>query len=151
MKTTCEEMEIANLIVLSLLIFFCTYALYKEYKEHDEAFTLNKAKENDTLWSSLRKLEKCLDYDKKTIKWRRVLLSTVLCITLLFIILHKRLPTTKEFIIYLFFIFIVFYVNWNQYCKRTASGAVFYGLENIKNIKKLLLETRSFIFPWKLD
>jgi hypothetical protein len=151
MKTTCEEMEIANLIVLSLLIFFCTYALYKEYKEHDEAFTLNKAKENDTLWSSLRKLEKCLDYDKKTIKWRRILLSTVLCITLLFIILHKRLPTTKEFIIYLFFIFIVFYVNWNQYCKRTASGAVFYGLENIKNIKKLLIETRSFIFPWKLD
>lgn len=148
MKTSCEEMEIAKLIVLSLLIFFCTYALYKEYKEHDDAFTLNKAKENDALWSSVRKLEKCLDYDKKTIKWRRILLSTILCITMIFIILHKRLPTTKELVIYLSFIFIVFYVNSKQYSKRTASAAVFYGRENIKNIKKHLLENRSFIFPW---
>jgi hypothetical protein len=141
-------MEIAKLIVSSFLIFFCTYALYKEYKEHDDAFTLNKAKENDALWSSFRKLEKCLDYDKKTIKWRRILLSTVLCIIMLFIILHKRLPNTKELVIYLFFIFIVFYVNWDQYSKRTASAAVFYGRENIENIKKHLIENRSFIFPW---
>jgi len=148
MKMTCEKMEIAKFIVLGLLIFFCIYALYKEYKEHDDAFTLNKAKENDGLWSSVRKLEKCLDYDQKTIKWRRILLSTILCICLLFAILHKRLPTTKEVVIYLFFIFIVFYVNWNQYSKRTASGAVFYGRENIQNIKRHLLEHRSFIFPW---
>lgn len=148
MKTTCEEMEVAKLIVVNLLIFFCTYALYKEYKEHDDAFTLNKAKENDGLWSSVRKLEKCLDYDQKTIKWRRILLSDLLVICLLFGILHKRMPSTKEFVIYLFFIFIIFYMNWRHYSTRTSSGAVFYGRENIQNIKKHLLENKSFIFPW---
>jgi hypothetical protein len=140
-------MHTSNIILVTALIFFAIFALYREYHDHDDAFTYHKAVEKDSIFSSLTKVENCLNYDQKTIKWRRILLTTLLSILLLFGIFHQRFPTAKELLIYFFFIFVVFYMNWQHYVKRTASGAVIYGRENIANIRKQIAEKHSFILP----
>jgi hypothetical protein len=114
-------------IIVSLGTFFLLFALYHEHKEHDDAFTYHKSTKTDSIFSSLSKLENCLSYDAKTIKWRRIFIGTYLSIIL---------------------IFGVFYLNWNHYSKRTAFKATEYGKENINNINKKLKETRKFILPW---
>lgn len=141
-------MDITTLILTGIFLFFSIYAIYREYTEHDDAFTKNKVRVKDSIWSSLRKLENCLDYDKKTIKWRRTLIATLISMILLFGVFHRRSPSSKEFIIHFFFIFVVFYVMWQNYSDRTASGAVLYGRENIDNIKRQLAEKRRYILPW---
>lgn len=140
-------MQTSNIILVTALIFFAIFALYREYLDHDDPFTYHKAVEKDSIFSSLTKVENCLNYEQKTIKWRRILLSTLLSILLLFGIFHQRFPAAKELLVYFFFIFVVFYMNWQHYTKRTASGAVIYGRENIANIRKQIAEKHSFILP----
>jgi len=139
-------MDASTPILVGILASLGVFAIYKEYTEHDDAFTLNKAKKSDSIRTSLRKLEKCLNYDQKTIKWRRTLLATLLSVALIFGIFYKRIPSSKELAIHFCFIFVVFYVTWQNYSSRTASAAVLYGSKNIENIKKRLKQ--SFIFPW---
>lgn len=135
-------------IIVLIGTFFLLFALYHEHKEHDDAFTYHKSTKTDSIFSSLSKLENCLSYDAKTIKWRRIFIGTFLSIILIFGILHQKIPTAKEILIYFSFIFGVFYLNWNHYSKRTAFKATEYGKENINNINKKLKETRKFILPW---
>jgi len=132
-------------ILLSLVGFFSLFAIYKESTEHNDAFTLNKAKDGDSIRSSLRKLEKCLNYDQKTIKWRRTWIATLISIALIFGIFYRRLPSAKELVIYFCFIFVVFYITWQNYSNRTAKAAVRYGKKNIENIKIQLKQ--GFVFP----
>jgi hypothetical protein len=141
-------MDISLHILEGVLSVSALYALYKEYKEHDDAFTFNKAKDKDSIHSSLRKVEKCLDYEQKTIKWRRTLSSTLICILLIFGVIYKRFPTAKELLLHFFFIFTVFYCNWMNYASCTSSKAVRYGKQNINNIKISLSKQRSYTFPW---
>ena len=141
-------MDITLVIVFSVIFFGLIFAVYKELKEHNDSFLLCKPKDNDSIWKSMRKVIKCVDYDKKTIKWRRTLISTLFCIFLIFAVIHRRIPTAKEFILYLFFIFIVFYLSWKNYVSRTASEAIFCSQNNLKNIKKQIIEKHTFILPW---
>jgi len=141
-------MYIPAIVLVGILVFFAIYALYKEYIEHDDAFTYNKASDKDSISSSLGKLEKCLRYDQKTIKWRRILLTTLLSVSLIFGILYQRFPSTKELLIFVCFIFVSFYTNWQHYSSRTASGAIKYGTDNISNVKKQLSKNHNFILPW---
>jgi hypothetical protein len=138
----------SKIIFITILISFAIFALYNEYVQYDDAFTFHKASEKDSIVSSLTKLENCLIYDSRTIKWRRILLSTILVIVLLFGLFHQRIPNAKEILIYFFFIYIVFYMNWENYSQRTVSKANLYGRENISNIRRKLSEKHSFILPW---
>ena len=137
----------AKYTLITLLGFFALFALVKEYIEHDDAYTLNKAKPGDSLHAALRKLKNCINYNQKTIKWRRTLLTTLLSIVLIFGLFRKKFPSAKELLIYFFFIFMAFYINWEHYVYRTASGAAKYADENIQNIKKLCVKDHKFILP----
>ena len=136
------------IIIFTIILFFLFFAIWKELTEYNDSFLLGKPKDNDSLSRSIRKVIHCIDYDKKTIKWRRTLISTLLCIFLIFGLIHRRIPTAKEFILYLFFIFMVFYLMWKNYVSRTASEAISYSQENLKNIKTQIFQKHNFILPW---
>lgn len=122
--------------------------MLKEYKEHDDSFADADYRERDSIHSSLRKIHLCIDCDTKTIKWRRIVISTSLCCLLLFSFVNNRVPTVKQLLLYFLTIFIIFYLSWYTYSARTTSKAVKYADKHIDNIKKYLSENRNFILPF---
>lgn len=141
-------MDIRLILLIITLLFFCVYAILKEYKEHDDCFALGKYRERDSVHSSLRKLVKCVESDGNTVKWRRTLLATTISIIIIFGLVHTHIPTAKELLLYILIIFIVFYMSWHTYSIRTTGKAAIYAKEHIDNIKKYLAEKRRFILPF---
>jgi len=117
-----------NIFLLIVVLFFVCFAIRSEIIEYNDAFVKCKPKTKDNLKIIKYKIENCLDYDLKTIKWRRVVISTILCI----IIIFRKLPSSKEFLLYFFIIFITFYTSWQKYAKNYGVDALKYGKQNLR-------------------
>ena len=130
------------------VLLWCIYAIFKEYKEHDDSFSHAVYRERDSIHSSLRKIVKCVDCDTTTIKWRRTLVAATVTTILVFTFVHTRIPSPKEFLLYILLIFTVFYISWHNYMRRTTGKASSYAKEHIENIKKYLSQEKSFILPF---
>lgn len=141
-------METTQIIVLAVLIFFVGFAACFEYGEQRNAYLLGEPKEKDSIVRSLSKVETCLTYDLKTIKWRRTLIAAAIAVLLIFGLIHGRVPNGKELLLHFVFIFLAFYIVWQSYVHRTSTEAVKFGKENIANLKQELKDKRSFVFPW---
>lgn len=141
-------MNFALAILLAVLIFFSIFALYFENKDRANSYTLGKSSENDSINTSIRKLHICMSYDIKAIKWRRILLATGTSLLLIFSLVHHRLPSPKEFLLYFVIIFMCFEISWRTYTSHTSTEAIKYGEENISRLRQTLLDERSFVLPW---
>jgi len=141
-------MNTCLIILICIIIFFSIFAVIFEIKDQHNAYTLGKASEKDTVGDSLRKLKICMTYDTKTIKWRRILLATTAAVIFIFGIVCRRLPETRELLLYFVIIFCCFELSWRSYTSRTSLEVIKYSEENMKQLKKTLSEERSFIFPW---
>lgn len=137
--------EIFRYAFFGILFCFVLYAIIFEYKEQSNAYKAGMPDSKDKLVKSMSKLKMCLTYDTKTIKWRRILITTVLACILIFGFIHVRFPTTKELLLYITFIFICFYINWNNHVSRSGSEAISYGIGNLENIKSSLISNYFFI------
>ena len=122
-------------LLIGICVVFIIYAIYFEYTENHHSYQFNKYEKTDNVETSFRKLKRCLNYNAKTIKWRRVLISTFLCIFLLYALYYNRIPSAKDLVIHFFFIFIVFYVMWQTYVSTVSQKVIDIGLKNIKNIQ----------------
>lgn len=125
-------------IILCILLFFGIFAFYKEYTEHDDSYSAFIPNNVDNVNNTLRKLEKCVDYEEKTVKWRRVFLTTLGTMLLLFGLCGHSTPTAKDLILYFFIIFLMFYVNWFHYISRTVSPVIKYQKQHVRNIRAKL-------------
>ena len=94
---------------------------------------------------SFQKLKNCINYDIKTVKWRRIFVPTVISVFFVYIIALKRFPTAKEFIISIAVTFIPFYFSYNNYSNTTSKEAFNYSLENINNIKRIIKSKKKII------
>lgn len=141
-------MDIRLILLIVLVFFWFIFAINKEYMEHDHSFLMAKYQERDSIHSSLRKIVKCIDCDSKTIKWRRTFVASTIATTLIFTLVHQRLPSPKELLLYVFLIFIVFYISWHSYMVRTTGKATSYAENHVENIKRYLTKEKSFILPF---
>jgi len=140
-------MDSRNLILITFLIFWCLYAVVKEYGEHDDSFRIQKPREGESIYRSMKKLEKCASYELHTIKWRRTLICTVVVIVLIFALIHQRVPGPKELLLHVFLIFLIFFLSWNNYTGRTSSKAADYISEHLHNIRQRIETDHAFILP----
>jgi uncharacterized BrkB/YihY/UPF0761 family membrane protein len=133
------------LIVFSL--FWIIFAILRERKEQQNAYIAAKKRDEDSISSSLRKIRYCVTYDLRTIKWRRSLISAGIVSFMLFALVWRRLPSSAEFATHMLIITAVFSIVWTNFSYTTGKDAAFYVDNNIKHIKKLLINNRSFILP----
>lgn len=117
-----------NKVLLMLVFCFVCFAIRSEKVEYNDAYIKHKPNIKDDYNTIIQKIENSLDYDLKTIKWRRVLLSTVICI----IIIFRKMPSSKEFLLYFFVIFITFYIIWQLYIENYSFCALNCGKKNLK-------------------
>lgn len=139
--------DIRNILFIVALVFWSMYALVKEYREHDDCFRTHGPKKGESIYRSTRKLEKCVNYDLHTIKWRRILICSGIAVVLLFVLVHARVPSTKELVLHLLLIFVVFYLSWQNYGSRTSKKAIGFTIEHIANIKEKIRTKHTFILP----
>lgn len=139
--------DIRTNIIITVIISLSIYAIVKEYSEHDDCFSTHGPRENESIYRSIKKLEKCVKYDIHTIKWRRTLICSVIAVTLIFTFVHTRMPTAKELFLSFLFIFIVFDLSRQNYVERTSKKAVNFSTEHIHNIKDSIYKHHSFILP----
>lgn len=133
-----------NIIFIPIL-FLTFYAIIFELKDQSNAYSLGKHKQTDSINKSFRKLKKCISYDLKTVKWRRILVPSVFTCFLVFFIVHKKLPNAKEFLLYIGVVFISFYITYKNYSSKTTKEAILYSVENIKHIKSIIKKKKNII------
>ena len=121
------------------------FAFLGEIQHQKNAYCLNKATEKDTIQRSFQKLKNCINYDIKTVKWRRIFIPTIFSTFLVYIFALKRFPTAKEFILSASVIFIPFYFSYTNYSETTSKEAMKYSLDNIKNIKTIIKNKKKLI------
>lgn len=127
----------ANLFIILLIIsILFVYALYFEIKEQEHAYIRGKASPNDNVKKSLKKIDICLSYDLKTIKWRRCLISTVVIMFLLFVFVRDNSVSSKNILLHFTIIFSLTYIMWRNYASVTGEDVHKIGMQNINNILK---------------
>lgn len=145
------DIQISYIIVVLILLFFSAFSAYNEYLHHEDAYSFYHKKDTDLISSSLRKIDNCIKYEQKSVRWRRILICSILVIFLLFVIVHQELPTVKQLILYFFIIFIVFYLNWTNYSNYTCKKAAEIGYENLQQLKQTLKRKENKFYNLKLD
>jgi len=125
-------------IILIIVIFLFIFACIKEYSEQKNAYQFNNINKSDELHTIVKKIRECMKIEVYTIKWRRIFIATILLI--LCIHLFIKPVSKEEFILYFFFTFTIFYVNWQSYVKMTSVEAIDYGNKNINLFLKKLIK-----------
>lgn len=139
-------MKNLSLTVLFIL-FWVVFAFRFEKANHKDAYSAGKAREEDSISSSLRKIRYCATYDLRTIKWRRSLISAVIVTFLLFLLVWMRLPSPSELLTHIILTIAVFSTVWRNFSTRTSRDAAVHVDSNVAHIKHLLTKNHSFILP----
>ena len=127
-----------KIFLLIIVIFWFIFALNAEIKDQKNAFLSGIYEKNDSLYKSLIKLKRCISYDCKTIKWRRSYLIANIITILIFIIIHKKIPSCSDYLLHMIIIFLGYNFMWENYVKVTSKQVLKYANENLKNIRKYL-------------
>ena len=125
-----------KIIVVVLLIMFACFAAYREKQDQPNSYKQGYPADNDPISRICRKVKYCLDSDTKTIKWRRSFISAIIATISLFAIVHCRIPETKELVLYILVIYIVYYMMWHNYTATTSAVAAKIGNDNLIKLKK---------------
>lgn len=113
------------------------FAVYKEYNEYDDSILSCSNTDKDSIFKTINKLKKCLNYNRTTIKWRRVYIGALLSMIMIFGLYHNRYPTVKEILLYTFSIFTIYYIIWHQYANIITQRVMDISKDNFKHILKL--------------
>ena len=141
-------MTSSQFFMLFIVIFWIIFAIYSEYQDQQNAYILGIPKDTDSIHKSLSKLEKCISYDVKTIKWRRAYLVANLITILLFISVIRKIPTPSEYLLYLIIISAGYIFMWSHYVETTSKDVLKYTMINMYNIKENIKKNHSFILPF---
>jgi len=132
-------MEIHVVLILSIMLYKCYEAYKMENTIQSNTYTNYIPKDTDSKRKLCRKLQGCLLVDKTCVKWRRSYLSAIISTILIFCIIHFRFPDIKELVLYVFIIYIVYYMMWQNFANTVSKDIEVIGKNIIKklNDKKL--------------
>lgn len=123
-----------QIFLITLILLISIYAYKKEVDEQPNIYKHSILEEGDNLKKLFKKLQDCLLVDSRSIKWRRSFISAVLITALMFGLIHYRIPSSKEIILTILLIYVIFYSSWINYT-NVISDKVFINGNNI--IRKL--------------
>lgn len=115
---------------------FTLFALHREKYETDHSYKDGVPQEKDNIGKLYHKLKICLAYDSRVIKWRRVFISTCLSMLLFFAIAYQRIPTCREFILFLIVVYGCFFFEWSNYTSVISKSVENNGIKCIDQIKR---------------
>lgn len=95
-------------------------------------------KPRGTILKTLQRLYRLNDYYLKTVKWRSILLGSVIAVVFISISLLKRVPTISEFVTMILCILLTFFGISSYYHYHYHSHANEYGKRNLEYLKKKL-------------
>jgi hypothetical protein len=128
----------SNLLLIAVIVvIFFLYSLILESKENNHSYIRGKASPTDSVKRSLKKIDMCLSYDLKTIKWRRCFVTTIIILILLFTLVKENEMTPKNISLHFTIIFTIIYLSWRNYSNVTGMDVYRIGRENIDNIYRL--------------
>lgn len=136
-------------ILYAVLIFFLVFAIRAELADYADPYVYSAPQDTDTLAQTLRKIGNCLTYERKTVRWRRSLMISIISIILLFLFIYTRFPTPKECLLHVAIVFVVSYFIWQNYVANVSKNAIKIGQDNIEKLKQTLMSEKSYILPWK--
>jgi Ca2+/H+ antiporter len=137
-------MDTNMLMIAVVIIVLFFYALFFEIREQKHAYIRGNTSSRDDIKKSLQKIDICLSYDLKTIKWRRCFIATVIIIVLLFVFVKENEVTSKNVLLHFTIIFTVIYLVWRNYANVTGEDAYRVGKENIDNVFRLVNQKNEF-------
>ena len=127
---------IAYFIIYSAIVLLGGFAFWKEKNEAKDAFTKGKPIEGNSLDTLLRKIQISSGFEINTIKWRRALMAAIPAVLLVFLIVFKRLPEPREFVLSFIIVFSLIYVLLKLHEKLNVQVSY----NNIKEAVNLIRE-----------
>jgi len=119
---------------LILFIIILLFAVKREITDSKDCYIECMPVKSDSNKKLYTKLNRCLQYNKVCIKWRRSMIYAVISTFIIFFLVYFRLPETKELILFIFIMYIVYYYMWINFTDTVGKNA-----ENIsKDILKIL-------------
>ncbi len=126
-----------------LLILFALFAYTQERSSQKNAYKEGIPENNDTEKQIYQKIKCCITTDLKTIKWRRSFLCALISTITIFLLVHFRVPTFRETMLYILIIYVYYYGSWKNYNEVISKKVVKHGKKNIRNLKRI----RSLTLP----
>jgi ABC-type tungstate transport system substrate-binding protein len=133
-------------LIYIVIITLTLYAIVFELTEHHHSYMLAKPKKDDTINTSIHKLKTCIKYQFSYVAWRRMIICTVLFTLLVFSLVHRRYPTSKEILLYTIIGFVVLTLNRVDYQRRSLGNVVDYSKTNLKNIDRRVNSKTKYLF-----
>jgi hypothetical protein len=133
-------MKNSEIFLAFVIIFWLIFAINSEVEEQKNCYIGGISRKKDDIYKSLDNIKICVTYDYKSIKWRRSYIISNIITFLIFLVIHNRLPSVREYFLYLIFIFIGYNVMWSNYNENITKDVLKQTELNIKHIKKLLLK-----------
>lgn len=125
-------------IIIGFFTFLLIYAFIFEYRDGNHSFFLGKPNDKDNINTILMKIDICTRYELNMVKWRRFFICAYFITLIIFFIVYHRVPSAKEFLLYIVIIFSVLLLNHKNYNCIITKEAVNYNSNNIINLKNKL-------------
>ena len=127
-----------NMLMYFLICFILLYAIYFEALDYSNAYDISKPNKRDDVYKIIKKISSSSSYDTKTIKWRRLYISSVIATLLIFGIVRQCSPTPSELLLYIFIIYFIFTIQWYSYTQIISEQNVKYTQKHLDKLKKIL-------------
>lgn len=130
---------ISLLLLLTFLIVFY-FAYTRELKEQANSYKNSTKDSNKTIELKVAELKviSCLEVDLKTIKWRRCFMISLISIMVFFLVLYGRIPEFKELLLGVIIVYIITYMEWQNYAIMVSKESAKTGIKNLKLLRKII-------------
>ena len=128
------------IIIIWLVIFSCFLytAIIHEKNDQKNAYSYCSPNKKDKINKILNKIKQSLFYEYKTIKWRRIYISTICSIFFVYLFVFERYPSVREIIMMFLIIYTIFYTSVSHYMKTTVKDVTQTGLTNLAILTRLI-------------
>lgn len=125
-------------MIVTFIIFglFFYFAYIQEQAFYTDGFMEGECKPNDTKRILYKRIWRCLSAERKTIKWRRVFMGSVIATCFIFLLVHQRLPQPRETVMYTIIIYSVWYMTWDNYLSVVSDKAISMGRIALVKVKR---------------
>lgn len=124
-------------IILIFVVCFAlaSYALSREDMNSRHSYEWGIPTPTDSALVLFKKVDWCMTYEDRTIKWRRAFIVSFVCASMLDVI-HHRIPTVKEFMLQFLIIYIGYSIMWYSYVESVATKSVELGKRCLRKLKR---------------
>jgi len=130
-------------VLIFLFIIALAIAIKCEIADQHNAYSAGKPNDKKNIKTCLRKLKICLEGNTKTIRWRRIMITVVISLFLIYMFVFTRWPEPNELWPMFIILYIVFYASWDNYMNVTGNEIVKFGTQHINTINSLITQLKK--------